>query len=175
VIQNSRFKILNSKLKTGGFGLLEVIIALSIFSMGMFSAMAALSLALRSATTSQYNLVAAALAQEGIEYIRNKRDTNWLNFTDPTRWNHQIDPGVYRFRWDNPNLNSNEPTLKIRYRDLDSGFSYIGAPAYDTIYSRTVTITQISPDEMQIVVTVSWNDRGRTRSISTEEHLLNWK
>ena len=63
---------------TQGFTLLEGIIAITVISIGMTGA---LSLALSNLSSSEGNenrIIAANLAREGIELVRNQRDTNWL-------------------------------------------------------------------------------------------------
>jgi prepilin-type N-terminal cleavage/methylation domain-containing protein len=61
-----------------GFTLLEGIIAIGVISVGLAGA---LSLALSNLSSAQGNerrIVAANLAREGIEFVRNQRDSNWL-------------------------------------------------------------------------------------------------
>ena len=60
-----------------GFTLLEVLLALSVLSVGI---MAAFTLALANLNTARDNyqrIRAANLAREGLELARNVRDTNW--------------------------------------------------------------------------------------------------
>ncbi len=61
-----------------GFTLVELIIALSVFTVGI---MAAFSLSLANTNAAQENyfdILGANLAREGIELTRNIRDNNWL-------------------------------------------------------------------------------------------------
>jgi prepilin-type N-terminal cleavage/methylation domain-containing protein len=61
-----------------GFTLLEVLLALSVLSVGI---MAAFTLSLANLNTARDNyqrIRAANLAREGLELARNVRDTNWL-------------------------------------------------------------------------------------------------
>ena len=64
--------------KGKSFTLIEVIIALFLITVGMLGPFALLqkTLAFTAITSSQ--LVASYLAQEGVELVRNIRDTNWL-------------------------------------------------------------------------------------------------
>jgi len=90
-----------------GFTLVELIIALGVFSAGIMSAF---TLALAGLNTSKDNyarIQAANLAREGLELVRNERDSNWLKidanedcddsndglqFCD---WNENLSPGYY--------------------------------------------------------------------------------
>ena len=90
-----------------GFTLVELIIALGVFSAGI---MAAFTLALAGLNISKDNyarIQAANLAREGIELVRNQRDSNWLKIDanedcdDDTEalefcdWNDNLDYGYY--------------------------------------------------------------------------------
>jgi Tfp pilus assembly protein PilV len=71
-----------------GFTLIELLAAIAVFFIGI---LAAFSLSLNNLNTVKENynrVVAADLAREGIEIVRNIRDSNWLareaNVDDPT-------------------------------------------------------------------------------------------
>lgn len=83
---NINSKNLNTSLT--GFTLVELLAAIAVFFIGI---LAAFSLSLYNLNTVKENynrVVAADLAREGIEIIRNTRDSNWLkreaNEIDPT-------------------------------------------------------------------------------------------
>jgi prepilin-type N-terminal cleavage/methylation domain-containing protein len=58
-----------------GFTLVETLVALSIFSLSVLALMVALGGGLKSANFAKSKITASYLAQEGIELIRNMRDT----------------------------------------------------------------------------------------------------
>lgn len=71
-----------NKLKRGGFTLTEVMIGIMILTVAIVSAT---NLLIGLVQTNRNNLTtmqAYYLAQEGLEAVRNIRDTNWLNNTD---------------------------------------------------------------------------------------------
>lgn len=83
------------KRSSQGFTLLEGIIALGVISVGL---VAALTLAVANLTTSENNqdrIVAANLAREEIEAVRNMRDSNWLRAET-----HTVKPGGGWYSWD---------------------------------------------------------------------------
>ncbi|MBU1037032.1 hypothetical protein KKF32_03270 [Patescibacteria group bacterium] len=62
-----------------GIGLLEMIIALGVIITGVIGGLTLAINNLISISTNDSRLVAANLAREAVEVIRNKRDSNWLN------------------------------------------------------------------------------------------------
>ena len=78
-IKNIYNKYYTSHLATrAGFTILEMLLALSVLSVGI---MATFTLSLANLNTAKDNyqrILAANLAREGMEIVRNIRDTNWL-------------------------------------------------------------------------------------------------
>ena len=75
--------------KTGnksGFSLIETIVAVFLITVGLIASVDLITKGLRGSIDSRDQLIAAELAQEGIELVRNIRDNNWvqgkLSFAD---------------------------------------------------------------------------------------------
>lgn len=68
----------NKKLASNGFTIIEVMAAVAVLSIGLIGGLTVITGNLRSITTSDNRVIAAGLAAEGIELVRNVRDTNWL-------------------------------------------------------------------------------------------------
>jgi prepilin-type N-terminal cleavage/methylation domain-containing protein len=68
------------KLKTqkSGFTLVEVIVSMAIIVMVIFAATNLLVSVIRSNSENTHTLIAYGLAQEGLEAVRNMRDSDWL-------------------------------------------------------------------------------------------------
>jgi prepilin-type N-terminal cleavage/methylation domain-containing protein len=64
--------------KKKGFSLIEVMVAMSVIVLVVFSATNLLVSIIRSNTSNINTLVAYGLAQEGVEAVRNIRDSDWL-------------------------------------------------------------------------------------------------
>ena len=62
-----------------GFTLVEVLVAIAIFSLAVTALMAALASGISNTTFAKQKMTATYLAQEGIEYVRNVRDNAILN------------------------------------------------------------------------------------------------
>ena len=64
--------------KQQGIGFLEMIVALGVIVTGVIGGLTLTTFNLASSTSSEGKLLAANLAREAIEVVRNKRDSNWL-------------------------------------------------------------------------------------------------
>ncbi len=78
-----------------GFTLLEGIIAITVISVGLTAALSLALSNLASSTGNEKRIVAANLAREGIELVRNQRDSNWLKMD----LNKATDSGT-NYSWD---------------------------------------------------------------------------
>ena len=63
------------KNKNQGFTLVETLVAISIFTISILALLAVLTQGVTSTYYARQKIVASYLAQEGIEYMRNMRDT----------------------------------------------------------------------------------------------------
>ena len=66
------------KADTRGFSLIETLMALFVLMVGVIGSFAVVSQAIRTSPTARQELIAAQLAQEGIEISRNVRDNTLL-------------------------------------------------------------------------------------------------
>jgi len=138
---------------------MEVIVALAVVTTGVISGLTLTTYNLTSTVFSQRRLVAANLAREGIEVVRQIRDSNWLNGQD---WNQGIAaPNEYRLTIDfDPALydpagsvwtfSPVTQTVDIEdcddcliYLDPDSGIYSHDSVGTPTSYKRLITIQEI--------------------------------
>ena len=83
-----------------GFTLLEGIIAMTVITVGLVAGM---SLAISNISTAQNNerrVVAVNLAREGVEAIRNMRDSNWLKVDLNRTYSSDAGGGKQLYSWD---------------------------------------------------------------------------
>ena len=93
-----------NKNHTLGYTILEVIIAIFVIVTGVFSILTLVVSSLSNTTQALDYLVAANLAREGIELVRNQRDTNWYK-------NNDFDYGL---------TDATEYTAIVDYDDIDA-------------------------------------------------------
>lgn len=134
-----------------GFTLLEVLIALAVITIIMGAALSLLWQVLGSSNVARSRLIATYLVQEGIEKVRNIRDSNWLyqrSVNPALPWDSGLDAGVWQ-----------------------DGYVEVG-PDYSDFW-RKIVISKPEPHILEIVSEVSWQEKNREHSIRTEEHLWN--
>jgi len=80
--------------KNKGETIAETVIALTVLAIGIALSSALMANSLKNITTSKNRVIAVNIAREGLEAVRNIRDTNWLKFSGNRRgcWNHMPKP-----------------------------------------------------------------------------------
>lgn len=187
----------SKKLQYNGFTLLETLVAISILVTAIVGPLTLAAQTIRSQQVAKDNLIAANLAQEGIELVRNYRSNNVLrlrkelldggNDTLADRWMDGMDEcfnasgcGIDVWYVDNPVLPSCSNVLLDNctlYFDSSLNLD-IQAPCAGctkTIFRRVVRMEAIVPDqEVRVRVVVSWQGILGDRSLEATTHLLNW-
>lgn len=149
-----------------GFTILEVLITMLIVTIGGLAAYAMVQQIVFATFASGYRLTAAFLAKEGIEIVRNIRDTNWLEQED---WDNDLVAGDWEADF-NDGLLLSYAERKLRFSS--SFYNYDSGT--ETRYKRKITITPDGPDKLKISVGVEWIERGDIYTITVQENLYNW-
>ncbi len=163
------------------FSLLEVTLAITFLMVAVISAVLVIAYVLGLVSTSRNNVTAAQLAQEGIEIVRNLRDSNWL--AGQSMDYQLVGASKSRVEWMTNSLlapaSPQSPctdTSPLRY-DLTYGYNY--SYGTTTVFCRTVDITAgplgNSQLELKVVVKVYWMEKGFQKKVIVEDHLFNWK
>jgi prepilin-type N-terminal cleavage/methylation domain-containing protein len=173
-------KIQNPK-QHNGFTLLEIIVSLFIVTIGMGGVFIIIERSFIIMSISESRLVAANLAQEGIEVVRNIRDTNWL---EAQGWDSGLGEGDYQVQYDDAETDIVFCALPCGYDDMvflnideDGFYSYKDSGTYTTTkFKRRVIISDKTADNMKITVDVIWKERGGVEYNYTAYHwLYDWK
>ncbi len=152
-----------------GFTLIETIVAVGIVVVGLVSALSLFATSLSAVTIVRQRIAAANLVQEGIEVTRNIRDTNWIGGLP---WNQGLNDGNYQAEWSSSALTPYGDTFLL----FDSNSNLYNYTIGNTSeFKRRITITNLSPIEMMIEVTVTWDNRGRALTVAAEDHFFDWK
>ena len=171
-----------------GFTLLEVIVAVSVITIGTMGVFTVISNTLSANKVNAPRLTAAYLAQEGLEIVRNIRDGNWLEGrslpspeSTPIPWNDGIGAGEWEADYASQGLVDDYDGDYLNVDDANGLYSYSsGVP---TKIKRKITISDVidlttPPDGKADVFTVSvlveCEIAGKTYPLSAKEKLYNW-
>lgn len=163
--------IFASKKYSSGFTLVEVMVSLFILSVAITAILALMISNDQAALSVKNNYIASGLVQEGMEIVRNLRDSDSLN---DQLFGTSLNDGTYIVQWNSVGLSpvneGSQPFLNI---NTNNGlYSYdAGAP---TIFKRLITVSTPRSDEKKIVVTVTWQERNQPKAVTAENHLFNW-
>ena len=186
------------KLRTNrkGFTLTEVMIGIAILTIAIVSASSLLVGLVNGNKVNLSTLQAYYLAQEGIEGVRNIRDSNWLHNLDwlgedsIALWGEALEvDGLYELNLADgafnvvPNNNSNESgvgsLINARPWGLISGGdgSVIYLNGDDSGFKRLIEVKAYEGLEDHILVEskVSWEVAGYEKEVVLSEVLTDWK
>ena len=159
-----------------GQTLVELMIAMSVMSIGFLGVFAVLSnsLGLNRVVANQY--IAANLAVEGIEIVKNIIDSNVARGRE---WNIGLPDGKFGVQYDTGTLEDMNKDWANQKLPLnfgpDSGI-YSYEPGTPTNFVRIITIDYLSTDEIQVNSVVTWRDRGGTEfKVDLEDRFFNWR
>lgn len=152
--------------------LVESMVALSITVIGLLGLLSLLSnsIGINKVISDQY--VAAYLAAEGIEVVKNIIDNN---VASGLGFNQGVGYGDYEVEYNSSGLSLYQQRA-LKFNDALKIYSYQSGD--DTPFFRKITIAQgpNGQDELIVRSTVSWKTRrGVTSEIVTEDHFFNWR
>ncbi len=179
------------KRETKGFTLVETMIAITILATAIVGPFQVAQGVLASSYTARDQLIASSLAQEGIEYVRYLRDSNFLNTLHggSTTWLAGLDgssgsPNCY-YQSSTKSCTIDPSTQTVAQC---TGLTCAEAPLYlnsanrytqsatgntQTRFTRKVQLVSVNGHETQVIVTVSWTGHG-SYSVVLVDNLENW-
>jgi type II secretory pathway pseudopilin PulG len=168
-------------MKKNSFTLLEVMIAITVLTLAVGGSFALVQQTLIAASSNQSKLIAHYLAQEGIEIVKNIRDSNWLEqrITPTISWDEGLAEGEWEADYDDEELTQYYNGGNFLNIDANGFYSY--SLGEETKFKRKIIISDKEdlngdekPDKMKITIQVEFKERGRTHKIETIEYLYNW-
>ncbi|MDP3057828.1 MAG: hypothetical protein Q8N37_04940, partial [bacterium] len=176
----------------------EVMAAVTILSIGLIGSLNLINYNLRNISFQKNKIVAAGLVEDGMERVRNVRDTNWLK--GELDWKHNIEGDIppnktITFFCANtaisgkvmpPPLNIDDCGSKCQiyvytkiadgskcYSDNfgnQAGYGYVTTDFY-----RLVALNEKSNDSVEVKVAVKWSEGGQDKYLTATEILYNWR
>ena len=180
-----------------GFTLIETIVAITILITAIIGPFTLASQTLRAQAIAKNNLVAANLAQEGIELIRNRRSNNilrnesaenpldhWLDGTTSCGGDPSNAPGcgIDVFSVDDADLascNSQVIASCLLFRNPQTGiYAHGGAIGTETNFARHMYVEAVNlpgdPPEARIIAIIVWRDQYGSQRFVLSTRIFNW-
>lgn len=146
-----------------GFSLIETIIAISVIGVVIATAAQLTQSSLKMGRSTMNQFIAFHLAEEGLEIVRNIRDSNWLQNTS---WRTGLDDGIYEI-FENAGDSGQRWQLK-RIRLVDDA-SKIMLNEHE-IFRRSIEISG-----MHVKSKVTYAQTGGGKEVSLAMQLTDWK
>ena len=160
------------------FTLIEMVVAIFLVTLGAGAAFNVIQSTTSFASVTSAQLAASYLAQEGIEVVRNIRDTNWLEQrTSPgTLWDDGISiDDDYRLDFQSAAFPDSSCSLGAEdFLKYDGSF-YNCSLGEETKFKRKITVEKPQAGVMVVSVEVSWSERGRPHQVTAQTKLYNWR
>lgn len=174
------FKKINKLKERGGFTMVETLVAVSIFSISLLGIMSVLANGISDTNAAKRKMIAAYLAQEGIEYIRNKRDTqalstSWLAFKNEMNQCNGSGINVCDFVGDEFKRCNEIADCKL-YINNNKYDHVVGTDNYSG-FTRRVWRADVSgngTNELKVFSEVKWTQGSGEQSVTFSENLFNW-
>ncbi|OGM21054.1 hypothetical protein A2714_01845 [Candidatus Woesebacteria bacterium RIFCSPHIGHO2_01_FULL_38_9] len=143
-----------------GQSLFEVVIALGVMSFILVGIVSLAGTSIRNSTFSNNNALASKYTQEGMEWIRQERDTTiWSTFSARDA--------------------DNSPSPQTATSYCISGLTWVSGPCGSTtitgtIFTREADLTWVNSDTTDVDVRVSWTDAQGTHTVRSSTLFTNW-
>ncbi|MEK7480998.1 MAG: prepilin-type N-terminal cleavage/methylation domain-containing protein [Patescibacteria group bacterium] len=168
-----------------GFSLIETLVAVTVLVGAITGPLTLASQGIKAASLFKNQLIASNLAQEGMELGRSRRDSNVLRAESWLTNLETVCLTACSVRYD-PRDNSAAQVVFISCPSGECPKFYITPEGFyvqksnpdvgdqETIFTRTIQITNVNVREVKITSRVTWQERFSQQSIVLEENLLNW-
>jgi len=170
---------MTSKIKNKGFTLIETLVAVLLLATAIAGPLTLASKSLTAALVAKDQIIAYYLAQDAIEYVRFKRDTNRLAGVS---WLAGLSNCLNS---NGCNVDSTTDTIMaysvanttMRFNTTSGVYNTTAAGAVGLAFTRTIKIEEINlGKEASLTVTVTWSDIGSVvHKVTAKENIFNWQ
>ncbi len=157
------------------FSLIEIMAVLLIVSLGIVGTANLAVQSIQAQTINRGSIVAYQLAQEGIELVRQIRDTNWMQGND---WSDGLASGTYCVDHKSPTLRSvTGPNDCGLYFDTNNWYIAPVAISPGMRFSnfRRAIIIDMASSSASVKAVVTWDDRDKVFRYEAETELYDWR
>lgn len=185
-----------------GFTIVETLVALMIFTFSIVGLISISSRGILDTSLAKNRMTASYLAQEGLETLRNKRDSavitnqvlcsaapnscsgsttgtvGWYDFMaaaascDIAQGGCDIDPLSLNIT----PCQESDSACVIGMNTLTGYYGHGTSNSTSTIFKRIITLDHSSTnDELEVTVTVTWHQGLSDQKVSVAENIYNWQ
>ncbi len=161
-----------------GITFVELMITIFIVMFGIVGSLGLMQRTISGGKASALRFQATYLAQEGLELIRNVRDSNWI--TNKSDWLHWLSPSCHIISY---NHVYGQPVATCSGNNIDlfyhNQFYSHNSSGEATPFRRELNLSNCpAPDNLiskcvEIKATVSWGDEGE--KVEAIQRLYNWR
>jgi len=170
-----------------GFTILEMTVVIFIIVVGMMGIISLAHQNVQTVSIDKNTLIASQLAQEGLEAVRSKRDTNWLqgaNWETSTTTGSRLDilqqANGYKYTVDATTgligaapAGIGDSAAKLYMNS--SGLYTHQVTATSTGFSRLITVGNEGTASTSVTCQIQWKKGINTYNYYAETALYNWK
>lgn len=158
---------------TKGFTLIEVITVLFVVSLGLVGVLTLIVQNIQSQRFNHQNIIAYQLAQEGIELVREVRDSNWLTGAN---WDENLAAGTYYMDYSDSVPVTTNGGPQVLYLNADNLYTHASSTAVATSsFNRLITLVDHSTSSKQVISKVTWSDKNKSFSYVLDTLLYDWR
>jgi len=192
------------KINQQGQSLVELIVAVAVINIGLFSVWSLFLVNFNAEKEAEMRIVGANLSREGIELVKNIRDSNWLKMVvseSATKWDDDLNAGDYSINFGDGALSGIESSQL--FFDSDGFYSNIAQGNKLSPYKRVITIKNIccqdnNPSDfkcddtdfiisendcasgnlkigLDVIAKTTWQYSGSPRQAVVEDTIYNWR
>lgn len=185
-----------------GFTLLETLVAVAILALAVSGPIYVANRVLVAAQVAKEQLTASYLAQEGVEYMRNMRDHEFLaayasgsQTASEDAWTHftagdsshtgaitrciaapcSLDPARPMGFGALASIRNCATTCPLYVIASTGQYTLASSGATLTPYTRKISATIVSSNDVRITSTVTWSNRGNPYTVTVTSHLTPWQ
>ncbi len=167
----------NKKSFLRGFTLIETLVAISVLVLVTTGPLVLVNKSLTLIKTTKQRVIALYLAQDAVEYIKNRRDENFLKGDSWLSGMNACISNDGSRKCTVDTIGSRTPVFKIcsgecenlKYDESKSLYNY--DEGEDTKFKRTTSLKNAGGEKALILVEVSWGGRN---SVKVKNTIFNW-
>ncbi|MDD3488156.1 MAG: hypothetical protein PHH35_02280 [Candidatus Pacebacteria bacterium] len=166
------------KNRNKAFTLVEALVAITVVITGILSALILVTRVLYSTRIIQDRLTASFLAQEGMELVRQIRDTNFIRKLQPkgegVNWLTNMTPSkdFYIIDANKGELKKAPSSIPYLLYDKKIGFNYTSGEV--TPFQRKIRIEQVNNNQIRVTLIMTWKTKKTEFELEVEDHLFYW-